>query len=57
MAKKKKVQIGKVQSKRSKKKSSFERIYHILGIIGWLTLIFFSIIGIQLFLAALKYYP
>ena len=57
MAKKKKVEIGKVQSKRNKKKSSFERIYRILGIIGWLTLIFFSIIGIQLFLAALKYFP
>ncbi len=49
--------IGKVQSKRSKKKSRLERIYHIVGIIAWLTLIFFSIIGIQLFLAALKYFP
>ncbi len=49
--------IGKVQSKRSKKKSSFERKFRILVIIGLLKLIFFSIIGIQLFLAALKYFP
>ena len=49
--------IGKVQSKRSKKKSSLERIYRIVGIIAWLALISFSIIGIQLFLAALKYFP